>query len=286
MSGAPLASPSMSTQAQELYLALLKNCLTRTGFAEEFHAIDPARGTLAERSYRPLKWALGRRDLRIVQAIDTKQRSVGDYWPVSAETMLGRERLDNVQECVTTVLLEGVPGDLIETGVWRGGTTILMRAVLEAYADIERCVWVADSFEGLPEANAALYPADAGDTHHTWSQLAVSVDEVKANFARYGLLDDRVRFLPGWFKDSLPVAPIERLAVLRIDGDMYESTIDPLRYLYPKLSEGGFVIVDDYSNPKLLGCKQAVDDYRAEHDITDEITSIDWTGVFWRKSIA
>ena len=278
----------MPTQptAEELYLGLLKKCLTRAGFGEEFHVIDPARGTLAGRIYRPVRWALGRRDLRIVQAIATEQREGGDYWPVSAETMLGRERLDNVQECVTTVLQDGVPGDLIETGVWRGGTTILMRAVLEAYGDTERCVWVADSFQGLPEPNAALYPADAGDTHHTWSQLAVSVDAVKENFARYGLLDARVRFLPGWFKDSLPDAPIERLAVLRVDGDMYESTIDPLRYLYPRVSPGGFVIVDDYANPKLTGCKQAVDDYRSEHGITDEIIQIDWTGVFWRKSAA
>lgn len=279
---------AVSTQPapQELYLELLKKCLTRTGFGEEFHTIDPAHGTLAGWIYGPVRWALGRRQLRIVQAIDADQRAGGDYWPVSAETMLGRERLDNVQECVTTVLRDGVPGDLIETGVWRGGTTILMRAVLETYADAERCVWVADSFQGLPEPNAALYPADAADTHHAWSQLAVSVDAVKANFARYELLDDRVRFLPGWFKDSLPDAPIERLAVLRIDGDMYESTIDPLRYLYPRLSPGGFVIVDDYANPKLPGCKQAVDDYRAEHGISDEITHIDWTGVFWRKSAA
>jgi O-methyltransferase len=195
--------------------------------------------------------------------------------------MLGEARLDNIQESVTQVLREAVPGDLIETGVWRGGGTILMRGVLKAYRDETRTVWVADSFQGLPKPDANAHPADARDEHWQYPELAVSVDDVRANFERYGLLDDQVHFLPGWFADTLPTAPIERLAVLRLDGDMYGSTIDPLRHLYPKLSSGGFVIVDDYSLP---GCRQAVDEYRAEHGIEDQLVRIDWTAVYWRKS--
>jgi O-methyltransferase len=164
--------------------------------------------------------------------------------------------------------------------VWRGGGTILMRAVLQACGDTERTVWVADSFQGLPEPDPDRYAADERDDHSQWSQLAVSLEQVQANFARYGLLDDQVRFLPGWFRDTMPTAPIERVALLRLDGDMYESTIDPLRYLYPKLSSGGYVIVDDYA---LAGCKAAVDDYRAEHGITAPIERVDWTAVYWRK---
>jgi O-methyltransferase len=196
--------------------------------------------------------------------------------------MIGLHRLDNLEECITDVLRRGVPGDLIETGVWRGGATIFMRAVLEAYGDLDRLVWAADSFEGLPPPDPAAYPADEGDKHWQKSQLAVSLDEVRHNFNRYGLLDHRVRFLVGWFRDTLPDAPIERLSILRLDGDMYESTIVALRSLYPKLSPGGYVIVDDYGAVK--GCRAAVEDFRAEHGITDELHKIDWSGVFWQRS--
>ncbi len=196
--------------------------------------------------------------------------------------MIGMIRLDNVQQCAMDALRNGIPGDFVEAGVWRGGAAILMRAILAAYQDRTRRVWVADSFEGLPRPNPDKYPADAGDRHWELSQyLGVSVDEVKRNFARYGLLDDQVRFLPGWFKDSLPSAPIESIAVLRVDGDMYESTFQALTSLYPKLASGGYLIVDDYG--ALPTCKAAVLDFRQMFGIQDEMRSIDWTGVYWQK---
>jgi hypothetical protein len=110
----------------------------------------------------------------------------------------------------------------------------------------------------------------------------VSLDEVKANFEHYGLLDDGVRFLEGWFSDTLPGAPIDRVAVLRVDGDLYESTMDALVNLEPKVSAGGYVIIDDYNG--LEACRTAVDEYRKERGIDDTIEEIDWTGVWWRKS--
>jgi O-methyltransferase len=112
--------------------------------------------------------------------------------------------------------------------------------------------------------------------------LAVSLDEVKNNFSRYGLLDQQVIFLKGWFKNTLPDASIHQIAVLRMDGDMYESTIDALNNLYSKVSVGGFVIVDDYNY--IDSCKQAVNDFREAHGIQDEIITIDWTGVYWKRS--
>lgn len=155
-----------------------------------------------------------------------------------------------------------------------------MRGILRAYNIHDRKVWVADSFAGLPAADLERYPVDQG-----WDKLnlplAVSMEEVKANFARYQLLDDQVCFLPGWFRDTLPSAPIEQLAVLRLDGDLYESTLDALTHLYPKLAVGGFAIIDDYN---LGTCRQAVDDYRAAYNITDPIQGIDGWGVFWRRS--
>lgn len=157
-----------------------------------------------------------------------------------------------------------------------------MRAFLRAYGDTDRTVWVADSFDGLPPPDADAYPADANDLHRTVSRwLAISQDTVERNFRRYGLFDRQVRFLNGWFKDTLPKAPIESLAVLRLDGDMYESTIQALDALYPKLSHGGFVIVDDYF---LKPCAQAIHDFRRAHGITDEILDIDRMASYWRRS--
>lgn len=211
---------------------------------------------------------------------EVERRVQGRDWPTSAETMIGLARLDNLESCIRQVIVDHVPGDLIETGVWRGGACIFMRAVLRAVADAERLVWVADSFEGLPRPDSEQFPADAGDELWTFPQLAVGLDEVKRNFEKYGLLDDRVRFLPGWFRDTLPTAPIQRLALLRLDGDLYESTIIALTALYPRLSPGGFVIIDDYA---LATSRAAVDDYRRELGINAPIHIVDWSGVFWRK---
>jgi O-methyltransferase len=195
--------------------------------------------------------------------------------------MVGLKRLDNLQYCITEVLRKNIPGDLIETGVWRGGATILMRAVLKAYGDRNRCVWVADSFEGLPKPDGR-YQQEVGDLHWTYkSVLGVSLEQVKANFARYGLLDEQVHFLAGWFKDTLPTAPISQLAILRLDGDIYSSTMDALQNLYPKLSPGGYAIIDDYGWSPL--CKQAVDDFRADRKVKEPLERIDWSGVFWEK---
>jgi O-methyltransferase len=191
------------------------------------------------------------------------------------------KRLSNVQYCAETVLQDNVPGDMIETGVWRGGSCILMRGVLKAYGVTDRRIWVADSFEGLPRPTNDVDRQDIGGKLHQFKELAVSLDQVKTNFSRYGLLDDQVEFLRGWFSQTLPYAPIQKLAVARLDGDMYESTMDAITALYPKLSIGGFLIVDDYS--MIPACKQAVDEYRAANNITEPIISIDWTGVYWRR---
>jgi O-methyltransferase len=200
--------------ARLLYLELLKRCLTRFGF-EEYEPLPGGSETLFRRT-----------------TFDPTLREQGLDRPAEAETMIGLKRLENLQECITDVLERSVPGDLIETGAWRGGATIFMRAILEAWGDVGRTVWVADSFSGLPKPSPDRYPADQGDRHWTQGDLAVPLEVVKRNFERYGLLDERVRFLAGSFADTLPRAPIDRLAVLRLDGDMYESTIVALRALY------------------------------------------------------
>jgi O-methyltransferase len=209
---------------------------------------------------------------------DPIKRSLGRDWPGLAQTMIGTVRMRNLRQLCETAILNDIPGDFIETGVWRGGACIYMRAILEAYGDPLRRVFVADSFKGVPPPNPVSYPADAGDPHHTHEQLAISREAVEENFHKYGLLDERVVFLEGWFKDTLPAAPVERLSVLRLDGDMYESTIQPLEALYHKVSRGGSVIVDDYF---LKPCAAAVDEFRSREGIGSPLLPIDGLAVWW-----
>lgn len=281
-------SPMMETSdPRELYLDLIKKCLTRFVCEETLRPYQiPAWGGPIKRWLKKeLMDVLRARGIELMEraAFDREARTMGRDTPVEAETMIGLRRMDNVQECVTTVIREAVPGDLVEAGVWRGGACIFMRAILAAYGDTTRTVWCADTFEGLPAPNVTEYPADIVAEWHERKDLVVSLDTVKQNFARYGMLDSQVQFLKGLFKDTLPTAPIDRCAVIRLDGDMYESTMDSLKYLYPKLSPGGFVIVDDYGLPEDTS-RRAVHDFRDLHGIREPIIDIDGYGAYWRRT--
>lgn len=139
--------------AEELYLDLMKRCLTNSiyGGQEEYLSDET-----------------------------TREKGVG--WPRTAHTMVGLRRLDNIQFCVQDVLRRKVPGDLIETGVWRGGSTIFMRALLKVHGDACRKVWVADSFQGLPPPDASAYPQDTDDNLHMFEELAIPLARVRDNF--------------------------------------------------------------------------------------------------------
>ena len=193
------------------YLDLLSHMLTRYGFESAF---SPPRGRRAK-VLGPINSVLRSTSLGIAVRTDFDKhaRMNGKDHPYEAETMIGLKRLENLRMCVRTVIEDDVPGDLIETGVWRGGSVIFMRGALLAYGDEDRVVWAADSFEGLP-APSATYADDADSQLHTWRHFEVGVETVRANFEKYGLLDDRVKFLKGWFSETLPTAPIERLAVM------------------------------------------------------------------------
>lgn len=275
-----MEAPAALEHVRSLYLELMKRSLLDEIYRQrELVQADPS-GRLA----RLVRSRLGKEGLLAVREreYDRERRAQGRDWPLHSHTMVGRARLDNIEACISRAVADSVPGDVIETGVWRGGSAIFMRAVLAALGVADRVVWVADSFQGVPAPDPERYPADARAKWHLSPELAVPADEVRQNFERYGLLDDQVRLLEGWFKDTLPDAPIERLAVMRLDGDLYESTTDALTNLYPRLSPGGFVIVDDYR--AIENCRRAVDDFRREHGIEDEIVEVDWTCVYWRRA--
>jgi O-methyltransferase len=265
---------------EKRYLELLKEALTFSLWEQPplpITAMNYVRSPARRAIVSGLERLLRRKGIGLVQYFRTGPWELVEATHWYSDSMNTMERMDSLQECVEIVLRDRVPGDLIETGVWRGGACILMRGVLAAYQVTDRRVFVADSFEGLP---APDHPKDKGGGLHTVPFLAVSLETVKWNFERYGLYDSQVVFLKGWFKDTLPVAPISSLAVLRLDGDMYASTTDSLSNLYPKLSPGGFCIIDDYD---LAPCRAAVDEYRSKHGITSPITWADWGCIHWRK---
>ena len=255
-----------------LYIELLKKCVTNSIYNDD---LDLQRGKFAVNSET--------NKFESVEGVpaDPALKTLGKIWPSRAHTMIGIPRLENIQQCVEEVLKNGVQGDLIETGVWRGGASIFMRGILKAYGVTNRTVWAADSFEGLPPGDPARYPKESTGEFHRVAVLAVSLEEVRSNFERYGLLDGQVRFLKGWFRDTLPTAPIEKLAVIRLDGDLYESTMDGFANLYPKLTVGGFVIIDDYN--VIQACNDAVHDYREKNAITAELRMISGAGAYWKK---
>lgn len=207
-------------------------------------------------------------------------REIGWDQPTYAFTMVGVKRLRNFRTLVERVLAEEIAGDIIETGVWRGGASILAKAVLVANGVTDRRVILADSFEGLPPPDEA-FPEDASSKLHEEAHLAVSLEQVRNNFEKFDLLDDKVVFLKGWFKDTLPNAPVDRLAIMRLDGDMYESTLTPLQNLYDKLTPGGFVIVDDYWLPP---CKSAIHDFLKSRGIETPMIPIDGMSVYFQKT--
>lgn len=239
-----------------LYLDLLKRCLTRTLFPDKRYADSD---TTRELPY------------------SHELRYEGRDWPVEAVTMVGIKRLDCLQRLLISAVVDhGIPGDVVECGVWRGGASIFMRGVLVAVGESARRVWLYDSFQGLPK------PENESDLDLSMysDYLGVSLHRVKDNFRQFGLLSERVNFVPGWFKDTLPTASVQQIVLLRLDGDMYESTRDSLEHLYPKISPGGYVVIDDYG--ALAVCRRAVADFRHSRGIQTPIIPIDWTGIYWQ----
>ncbi|KAL4437228.1 hypothetical protein ABPG75_004367 [Micractinium tetrahymenae] len=211
-----------------------------------------------------------------------EQRSRGDDWPLYGLTMVGTARLDNLQQLLTDVIHNNIPGSFVECGVWRGGASIFAKAVLSAYGS-DREVHLVDSFQGLPPNTTA----EDSRMWHEMDYLRVSQEQVAAAFDRFGLLDGGVHFHRGYFRYALPAwragGGIGPIAVLRMDGDMYESTNDQLYNLFDAISPGGYVIIDDYG---IAACRKAVHEFLERHGLRPRIVQVDSFGAWFRKEKA
>ena len=291
---APVASAAKGVaDPTGLYLDLLKDILVNNIYGRfEYQELLQASSSRKRALGRVLLWitkvyrllwrdkSVGGEPL-ISKSFDYDRRQRGNDWPSYAYTMVGRKRLDQLQQCLDIVEREHVPGDLVETGIWRGGVCIFMAGYLKVHGVGDRTIWALDSFEGLPKPNAEAFPADKGDLHHTRRELRVGLESVQENFRTLGLLDQNVRFVKGFFSDTVPTLPVQKIAVLRLDGDMYESTMVVLKSLYAKVAPGGFVIVDDYALPN---CQAAVHDFMRATGIDEKIETIGEYSAYWRKT--
>ncbi|VCU71229.1 Macrocin O-methyltransferase [Pigmentiphaga humi] len=283
----PLPAPGSGDSMRQPYLELLKRALVNLIYPEHELRMRFLAGAEAaptrqarDRELRDIRW---REPERYAELIRCKQ--VGGVLhgePTrDSHTMVGLRRLDNIEYCARHVFADGVPGDFLEAGVCQGGAAIYLRALQVAFGQGSRRTWVADSFQGLPPpSEPADEKLDLTEQRFPW--LSISEKAVRENFRTYELLSDQVRFLGGWFDQSLPGSDTGPLALLRIDADLYRSTRDVLDALYARVQPGGYVIVDDYH--AFAACRQAVDEFRQAYGIADTLRTIDWTGVFWRKT--
>ena len=285
-SGPPASGQLASGQAdaevarlRRQYLDLMKGALTHTLYRPMDVRFNDGGYVVGEEMRESVEQEFSKKDFDWADV-----RADGRDWPRFAQTMVGLKRLDNVQHCVEQVLADDVPGDLIETGVWRGGVVIFMRAILEAYGDRDRIVFAADSFQGLPPPDDAAYPADTGSRLHTAEPLAVSRDEVERNFELYGLLDDRVQFLEGWFKDTLPTVADRTWAV------------DPTRRRHVRVDDGRareplpaarrWAASSSSTTTRSSRASRPSPTTAPRNGIDEPIEAIDWLGAFWRRSRA
>ncbi len=275
------SSPSGDIVA-ERYLELLKQALlNETNLDFEAHWMSLLR-TLEVRGIKIPEVSDHFRRQNLRRLIASRKVGMHTAQLPFALTLIGRVRLENIEACVRTVLKENIVGDFVECGVWRGGACIFMAGMLAAHGIDNRIVWAANSFEGFPvtedQRDELLNEGLRGVRG-----LVIPQEQVQQNFERFGLWSNNVRLLRGWFKD-LPDAPIERIAVLRLDGDLYSSTMQTLEALYDKVTPGGFVIVDDFNS--IENCANAVRDFREARGIDDPILKVDWSGAYWRKANA
>lgn len=198
-------------------------------------------------------------------------RSPGWTIPESSQphSLLATVKLNALQLLMYDVICNDIQGDFIEAGIYKGGTAIFMRAFLKVNNITDRIVWAADSFEGIPLTKKYKH---IDDPVEKWTdRWAADYEEVRNNFIRYDLLDEQVKFIKGYFSDSLPNAEYDRLSIARLDADSYESTMDALECIYPRISYGGYLIIDDWHLPS---CRQAVVDYREAKRILEPVEFI------------
>ena len=199
-------------------------------------------------------------------------------------TMTSRERLYSVYQAARYLVGASVEGDVVECGVWRGGSAMMAALAFAASSDTRR-LWLYDTFEGMPAPTAQDTASWEADPHEEWARnqrdginewCYSPLEEVRANMVSTGTPADRLEFVQGKVEETIPGRVPEQIALLRLDTDWYESTRHELIHLFPRLVRGGVLIVDDYGH--WPGVRRAVDEHLAEHDVHLLLARVDYAG--------
>jgi hypothetical protein len=217
---------------------------------------------------------------------DFDQESVATIRAVGGFTMTSKERLFALIQAVRYVVAARIPGAFVECGVWRGGSMMAAARTLMQLSDLDRQLFLFDTFEGMSKptqhdrdhsgrsASGRFNRSRTSDDTAAWCDASLA--DVQRNIHSVGYPGDRVRLVKGKVEDTLPGAAPEQIALLRLDTDWYESTRHELEHLYPRLTPGGVLIIDDYGHWE--GCRKATDEYFARRGEAVLLARIDYTG--------
>jgi|JI8StandDraft_1071087.scaffolds.fasta_scaffold03834_6 O-methyltransferase len=216
---------------------------------------------------------------------DVDAKVVADIKVCKPFTMTSMERLLVLDEAADYITRQGIEGVIVECGVWRGGSSMMMAKTLMNRGDQAREMYLYDTYEGMSEPTAEdvslhgsvaekKYNSTIKDGHSDW--CFASLEDVTKNMQSTGYDMTKVRFVKGKVEDTIPTTIPEKIAVLRLDTDWYESTKHEMEYLYPRLVPGGVLIIDDYGHWQ--GAKKAIEEYFAAHGGRPFMHRIDYTG--------
>lgn len=202
-------------------------------------------------------------------------------------TMTSVERMFALYKGVEYVVKNNIPGDFVECGVWKGGSSMLIAMTLQKFGVSDRMIWMYDTFEGMSEpgkedmdntgysAKEQLKRASKSDQKSVWCYS--SLEEVKANLALTNYKSSYIQFIKGKVEDTISSnSTIPDISLLRLDTDWYESTKHEMEHLFPKLVSKGILIIDDYGH--WVGAKKAIDEYLMTNNIPMFLQTIDYTG--------
>jgi hypothetical protein len=197
---------------------------------------------------------------------------------VEPYTMTSTERIHALVHAVRHVVRNRIAGDMVECGVWKGGSVMAMALTLLQLSERDRSLYLFDTFSGMTP------PSDV-DVDYQGQQAQVILDAVRCEASQQevekavfstGYDREKIHFVPGRVEETIPAYAPESIALLRLDTDWYESTQHELVHLFPRLARGGVIIIDDYGHWR--GARQAVDEYLAQHEIPLLLQRIDYTG--------
>jgi hypothetical protein len=273
-----VVKPSLPLRVAATSLSIMSKVLPRELYDRFYFFAFPRYKAWLRRRYRARALARNGADREKVETV----------FKCLEFSLVGSQGMEATYDCTKRVLTERVPGDLVECGVAQGGSALLIGILNERFGNPPRRLWLFDSYEGLPEPTLEDYRGGKTGTHvrplPKGSCLGTIEDVRRLLFQQHGLSDRYVQLVKGWFQDTLPVTHdrIESIALLRLDGDWYESTKVCLENLYDKVSAGGFVILDDYFS--CYGCKRATDEFLASRKQEFPIVPDGRGGAYFQKT--